>query len=129
METIRMETKIGPERNMEVARAANTPELILLRTLDGPVEHQDVALLLVLEHEHVLVLRLFDVEDLVHAERHGLTWPLRVRDLVEPAVCVRRVEVRWGPSGCEGGVESCAVPFTMGWVRGAILYQFFQNLA
>jgi hypothetical protein len=68
-------------------------ELIALGTLNDTVEDEDVAERLGLEHEHVLVERLFGVEDAPDLEGHRHPWPLR-RDLAEPAACARGCSVR-----------------------------------
>lgn len=60
-------------------------KLVALGALDDIVEHQHVAVVAALEDQHVLVLGLFVVQDLVDLEVHGLAGP-HVRLLGEPAI-------------------------------------------
>jgi hypothetical protein len=71
-------------RNRGVTRRYSR-KLVSLGALDDTIEDQDVSVRLTLEHEHVLVLGLLHVEDLVDLQGECLSGPLRV-DLAEPAV-------------------------------------------
>ena len=63
-------------------------ELVALSTLDDDIKNEHVSVRGGLEDEHVLIEGLFDVEDFVDLEGHGLARPLG-RDLTEPTICVR----------------------------------------
>lgn len=80
----------------------NLRELIALGGLDDTVEDEDVTIGGRLEDEHVLVERLFNVEDLLDLEGHGLTGP-KGTGLLEPAVLDERVSQSFGH--CNVNVE------------------------
>ena len=60
-------------------------ELITLGALDDVVQHQHGAVVAALKDQHILVLGLLVVQDLVHLEVHGLTGP-HAGLLGEPAI-------------------------------------------
>lgn len=60
-------------------------ELIALGALNDVVEDEDHAVVGALEDEHILILALLVVDDLVDLEGHGLAWP-HVADLAEPSI-------------------------------------------
>ncbi|KAH3662402.1 hypothetical protein OGAPHI_005654 [Ogataea philodendri] len=61
-------------------------KLVSFGGLDDSVQNQDVTIVRGLEHQHILVLGLLGVQNLVHLERHGLAGPHGVANLGEPAV-------------------------------------------
>lgn len=61
-------------------------KLVPLGALDDIVQYQDGAVRGRLEDEHVLVLALLVVQDLIHLQGHRLAGP-HGGDLAEPAIC------------------------------------------
>lgn len=62
-------------------------ELITLGTLNDIVEDEDIAVVRGFEHEDILKLALFVMQDFLHPQSHGLAGP-HLRDLAEPAIWV-----------------------------------------